>query len=422
MEFGVSRGVRDGDQALDRSILRASQTARQGPRRISRCRLPGARATSQRDRAQKFSLLYRVNGDPKLRRLTLGRWPQLKPAQSRQRAIAALDEVRAGIDPGRLKQQAKAESPRELDSIEALVHDYLRQHVKPNCSAGTYRNAKRMLEIDILKPWRGRRLDSITKRDAIALIDRITERAPVHANRVLVQLKHMFGWAVAKDRLPASPIVGIQAPTKEKARERWLNDQEIIWFWQACEQLGYPFGRLFQILLLTAQRRTEASQMEWAELDLDAKLWTIPASKAKSGRTHEVQLSPQVIEILRSLPHLGPFVFTSKNGRGVTGYAYGKERLDAAMQEVSRGAKIPPFILHDLRRTAASHMAKLGIAPYVVDRILAHSSGTIRGVAAVYNRFEYQDERRAALAAWAHYLLRLTIPSAGNVVPLGRKS
>ena len=116
-----------------------------------------------------------------------------------------------------------------------------------------------------------------------------------------------FNWAVGKDRLPGlSWSSGIQAPTKEKARERWLSDQEIIRFWQACEQIDYPFGPLFRFLLLTGQRRTEASQMEWAELDLDTKLWTIPASKAKSGRTHEVQLSSQAIEILRFLPPAQP--------------------------------------------------------------------------------------------------------------------
>jgi integrase len=129
------------------------------------------------------------------------------------------------------------------------------------------------------------------------------------------------------------------------------------------------------------------------------------------------------IEILRSLPRLGPYVFTgNRTGRSVTGFTYGKDKLDAAMTEVSDGAAIEAFILHDLRRTAVSHMARLGIAPHVVDRILNHSSGTIRGVAAVYNRFEYRDERRTALMAWASYVTALITPVASNVVPLGRKS
>jgi integrase len=368
---------------------------------------------------KSFSVFYRVNGDPKLRRHTLGACPPLKPAKARLLATSTLDQVRAGIDPNAIKRQARENAPVELDSIDALARDYLRQHIVPNCSAGTYRNAKRMLEVDVLKRWHGRRLDSISKRDAIALIDRIAEDRPVHANRVRARLHAMFKWAVGKDRLGASPIADIQAPTKEKSRDRFLDEREIAWFWQACEQIGYPFGPLFQMLLLTAQRLAETASMEWTEVDFNARVWTISKERAKSGRAHEVQLCEQTLALLRSLPRFGLYVFTGKTGRSVTGFTWGKERLDAAMAEVSGGVAIEPFILHDLRRTAATHMAKLGVAPHVVDRILNHSSGTIRGVAAVYNRFEYQDERRAALTTWALCVLRLIMP---NVVALERKS
>jgi integrase len=363
-------------------------------------------------------LLFRMQGDPKLRRVKLGVYPHINPAKARVLATEALDKVHAGTDPSAERKRAREAAP-DIGSIDALVRDYLAQHVAKNCARGTYYTNERILRVDVLKPWRGRTLDSITKRDAIALVDRIAERgAPVHSNRVLSQLRAMFNWAVSKDRVAASPITGVEDPTREKARERWLDDREIVWFWQACERIGYPFGPLFQVLLLTGQRRTETSQMEWSELDLDAALWTIPANKAKSGRSHQVQLAPQVIEILRSLPKLGPFVFSGSRGRGVTGYTVGKRRLDAAMKQVSDGAKVAPFILHDLRRTAASHMAKIGIAPHVVDKILAHSGGTIRGIARIYNRFEYENERRSALVAWANYVTSLVAPEISNVVSM----
>lgn len=228
---------------------------------------------SQHDH-KSFSVFYRMPGSSRLRRFTLGDYPRLKPSRARQLATEVLDQVRAGIDPGLLRQQAKADAPpADIDSIGALVRDYLRQHIAPNCSGGTYLNTKRMLEVDVLKPWRGRKLDTISKRDAIALIDRVAEDRPVHANRVLARLRAMFNWALAKDRIAASPITGIKAPTKEKSRDRWLDDQEIVCFWQACEQIGYPFGSLFQTLLLTGQRLAETASMEWAEVDLDAKLW-----------------------------------------------------------------------------------------------------------------------------------------------------
>jgi integrase len=368
---------------------------------------------------KSWSIFYRVNGNPKLRRYKLGIYPQVKPAKARLLATEALDQVRSGIDPGALRKRARQDTAPDISSIDALVSDYLRQYVEKNCSAGTYRNAKRMLEVDVLKPWRGRALTSISKRDVIALVDRIAERAPVHANRVLARINAMFAWAVDKDRIPIAPSAGVKPPSKEKARDRWLNDQEIVWLWQACEQLGYPLGALFRMLLLTAQRVSETASMEWAEVDLEAKLWVIPRGKAKSDRTHEVQLSEPVIALLRSLPRLGPYVFTNKAGRYVQrSSTFDKGRLDAAMLKVSGRAEIAKFIVHDLRRTAASGMAQLGIAPHVVDRILNHSSGTIRGTAAVYNRFEYGEERRTALSAWASYVTGLLSPAPSKVVPL----
>ena len=270
----------------------------------------------------------------------------------------------------------------------------------------------------MLPAWRKRAISNITKRDCVALIDRIAERAPVHGNRVLTRVKHMFEWAVGKDRLALSPIEAVEKPTRERSRDRWLNEQEITWLWQAADRLRHPFGPFIKVLLLTGQRRSETSEMEWAEVDLDAALWIIPASKAKSARAHEVQLPPQVIEILRALPRTGPFVFAGKTGRGFTGYGHAKKLLNAAMREVSGGAKIPEFTMHDFRRTSTSHMAKLGIAPHVVDRILNHTSGTISGVAAVYNRFEYEGERRSALAAWANFVSSLITPTASNVVSM----
>jgi integrase len=364
---------------------------------------------------RSWYLLYRMRDDPRLRRLKVGSYPHIKPARARALATEALDKVHAGTDPGAERKRDRDAAP-DIGSIDGLVRDYLAQHVAKNCSAGTYRITERMLRVDVLGPWSGRKLDSISKRDAVALIDRVAERAPVHANRVRSLLSRMFAWGVSKDRLAVSPVTSIKPPTKEKSRDRWLSEQEVVWLWKACGQLGYPFGSLCQVLLLTAQRRSETSAMEWSELDLDAATWTIPGSKAKNGREHEVQLAPQVVALLRSLPRIGPFVFTGGHGRSVTGYTYGKEQLDAAMRAVSDGAKIAPWILHDLRRTATSGMARIGVAPHVVDRILNHSSGTVRGVAAVYNRYKYEGERRSALTAWANYLDSLIASTASNVI------
>jgi integrase len=170
---------------------------------------------------------------------------------------------------------------------------------------------------------------------------------------------------------------------------------------------------------LTAQRRDEVGGMEWAEIDIARRLWTIPREKAKNDRAHEVHLSALAVEIIEALPKIADhrFVFTTTGRAPVSGFSRSKEALDRWMGELA-GAPIEPWILHDLRRTAATGMARLNIPPHVVDRVLNHVSGTIRGVAAVYNRHAYLDERRAALEAWSRHVESLVRPSPSNVVEL----
>jgi integrase len=227
-----------------------------------------------------------------------------------------------------------------------------------------------------------------------------------------------------------------------------LREDEIRWFWVACDEIGWPFGPLFKLLLLTAQRRDEVASMAWSEVDLEKRVWTIPRHKTKSDRGHEVQLSDLGVQVFRQLPRVAigrtqaTLVFTVTGDTSVSGFSRAKRRLDIAMKCVRRRSlalpetdqelrkqlgipankplpvEIPDWRLHDLRRTATTGMARLNIPPHVVEKLLNHSSGTIRGVAAVYNRFEYLEERRAALEAWGRYVGNLVLPTAENVVEL----
>jgi integrase len=161
--------------------------------------------------------------------------------------------------------------------------------------------------------------------------------------------------------------------------------------------------------------------MRRSEIDLAKRTWTLPRQRAKGDREHEVQLSQVAMDILRSLPRIAGigngqdgFLFTTTSRTPVSGFGNAKRRLDALMAEercrslrLSENSKIPDWRLHDLRRTAATGMARLGFPPHVVDKVLNHVSGTIRGVAAVYNRFEYLDERRAALEAWGRHVEKI---------------
>jgi integrase len=396
---------------------------------------------------KSWSVFYRING--RLRRFTIGRYPAIKPAQARREAQAALERVRQGVDPAVEKRFRRDAPLPQADTFETIAQDYVDRHVKKNGAAATYQEAKRDLEHNVLPKWRARPIGSIARRDVIDLVDGLVARGvEIQANRTLARLRALFNWAVEKDRLSASPATGVRPPTKERSRDRALCDDEIRWFWHSCGELGWPFGPIFKLLLLTAQRRDEVGGMRWSELDLDKRIWTLPRQRAKSDRGHELQLSEGAIEILRSLPQIagdGRLVFTTTGKTPVSGFGNVKRRLDAAIVKARRRSlglpeeerefrnamgltaneslpvEIPGWTLHDLRRTAATGMARLNIPPHVVDKILNHSGGTIRGVAAVYNRFAYLEERRAALEAWGRCVGNLVTQSKSNVVELARR-
>ena len=171
------------------------------------------------------------------------------------------------------------------------------------------------------------------------------------------------------------------------------------------------------MMLLTAQREGEVAGMGWSELDIEKRIWAIPGARSKNGKPHIVHLSAMAIEILEQVPRVAgqDLLFSGTGKTPVSGFSRAKARIDRLM-----GGDIAPWVLHDLRRTATTGMARLGIAPHVADRVLNHQAGTIRGVAAVYNRFEYLDERKAALEAWGRLVESLVRPALSNVVPLAK--
>jgi integrase len=377
---------------------------------------------------KSWCAFYRFKG--RLRRFTIGRYPAIKPAQARREAAAALERVREGVDPAEEKQAQREMRTPETDTFGAVALDYVERHHGKNSRKSTYLEAKRDIERNVLPKWRNRPIASISRRDVLDLIDGIVARgAEVQANRTLARLRALFNWAIEKDRVAVSPVARMKLPTQEHARDRVLSDDELRWLWQACDQAGWPFGPLVKLLLLTAQRRDEVAGMEWSEIDLLKRVWTLPRHKAKNDRVHEVQLSDAAIEVLRSLPRMGDgLVFTTTGKRPISGFSKAKRRLDAAMHKANRvelstkkGTSIPEWTLHDLRRTAATGMAKLKISPHVTDKVLNHVSGTISGVAAIYNRFEYLDERRDALDAWSRHVGNLIVPADTNVITLARQ-
>jgi len=214
--------------------------------------------------------------------------------------------------------------------------------------------------------------------------------------------------------------------TSTAARERVLSDGEIAVVWAAANTLGYPFRPFFRLAMLTMQRRTEVAGMRWSEIATDLSLWTLPGSRMKSGRPHDVHLSGPAREILCSIPRVEgcDFVFSTTGRTPISGISKAKRMLDTAVVKVRaeaavdakrRSEPLAEWRIHDLRRTGVLVLARLGFDSIVVDKILAHQPAKLLGVAAVYQRHDFARERAQALDAWAAHILGI---EASNVVPL----
>jgi integrase len=199
-----------------------------------------------------------------------------------------------------------------------------------------------------------------------------------------------------------------------------LDSAEIAALMTALDGESYPVKQLATVLLLTGARRTEVAEMRWSEVDLEARTWRLPAARAKNGREHTLPLPDKIVDLLRGLTRFEgiDYVFSFEGKRPVKSFCQWKARLDKAMTR-ELGKDVRAFTLHDLRRTCASGMAEIGIAPHVVEAVLNHKSGTVRGVAAVYNRYSYRAEMLAALTAWSRRVDEIASGEmASNVVAL----
>lgn len=405
-------------------------------------KVPGLYFVVQPTGSTSWALRYRHLGKPC--KLTIG-GGAIPLSDARDLARQALVTIARGDSPAadkaEAKKVAKAAERREGDLIEKVVETFVERYAKKKTKEASWRETERILKREIVEAWRGRALGEISRADLHDRLDAIVDRgSPIVANRTLAAFRRLCNWAVERGIIETSPCEKVRAPAAEESRDRVLANDEIKLFWEACAKIGWPFGPLGQMLLLTGQRREEVGAMAWAELDLAAKKWTIPKERAKNGVAHEVPLSDTAVAILKSLPRIdapkvdgvavrAPLVFTTNGKTPVSGYSKAKSQLDEKITEVFKTAAgedfkgLPHWTFHDLRRTAASGMAGIGIAPHVVEAVLNHRSGTIKGVAAVYNRYSYADEKAQALDAWARKLAGIVADKAPatNIIALSRK-
>ena len=384
---------------------------------------PGLYLVIQPSGRKSWAVRYRFHG--LARKLTLDGFPGL--ATARRLAQDALDMVAEGKDPAAEKQASKSQYGLGSDLFGAVAAEFVERHARPNTRLSSARLTELWLAKDVLPKWGNKRIQDITKRHVLDLLDSIIERGGgLSANRVLAVIRKLFNWAVQRGIITASPVAGIKAPLAERSRDRVLSDDEIRWLWLASDKLAYPFGSMAKLLLLTGQRRNEVSGMTWTELDLDKALWTIPGGRTKNDEKHEVLLSDAALSVITSLPRIKSdkgYLFTTNAETHVSGYSRAKALLDKAMIEIARAERgadveIPCWTFHDLRRTAVSGMARLGIALPVIEKVVNHSSGSFAGIVGVYQRHSFADEKRTALQAWANLVLSTVEKRAANVVPI----
>lgn len=383
----------------------------------------GLYLTVQPSGKKGWQIRYRHGGVH--RRMTLGAYPVLSLADARQRARDALAAASEGKDPAAEVKAAKAPKPEdERDKIKTLMCQYYKRHVSGLKSGDV---VKRELDRFVVAAWGDRDIHSIAKRDVIDLLDGIADSGRVvTANRIRAYLNKFLNWAVERDVIPLSPATGVRPVAKEASRDRVLTDDEVRWFWQACEAEGFPWGPLGKFLLLTGQRLNEAAQITEGEIHGD--LWRLSADRTKNGRAHDVPLTASARKVLDEVERIEGkpcFYFTTTGGTPVSGFFKARATLASAMEQIAakeRGepVEIPRWTFHDLRRTGATGMARLGIAVRVTEAVLNHVSGTGGGIVAVYQRHDYAAEKRDALDAWSRFVTELVEGRAANVVRISR--
>jgi integrase len=341
-----------------------------------------------------FIVMYRtVDGRKLLRKYTLGPYGVLTLHSARMAAQKILLARLDGQDPAATKQ-ASRRRPSGL-RLEDVIVQYKTDYLEPRDVGG---ETRRVLERIMLARWKGRQITEIRRADIRDCIDSIIQRGAIAmAARAFRVIRAMFNWCVGRGLIETSPCAGLAPPPSGRPRDRVLSDDELATVLRTATSIPGHYGSIVKMLALTGQRRSEVANMRWEELDLEKGLWILPAKRTKARRVHAVHLTPQMLALLPERVEGQSLVFGSPSGKPFQAFSEMKKRHDKA-------SGISDWVIHDLRRTAASGMAALGVAPHIADKILNHQSGTISGIAAVYQRHEFMAERKAATELWSRHV------------------
>ncbi len=355
---------------------------------------------------RSWQVMYRIDG--RKRRLTLGSFPALPLKFARDAARATLKEVAKGNDPAAQRASLRSGALTFARFAEAYIERYAKREKR------TWQADARMIEADLLPAWGPRAIDDIRRRDVIEMVERVCARGhPYAANRRLALLRKMFAWGVEVDMVPATPVVGVTPPGREARRQRVLDEAEIAALWRAWNNMAWPFGPLFKLLLLTGQRRNQVASLRLADIGFAQQIWTVPEESGRPGSGHEIPLSTFALEIATSVPRTASdYVFPARGqpDRHASGFS-------KAAQRASRLSGVADWRTEDLRRTMADGMVRLGTPAPVVRNILDRAARTtVGGVEVGDDRSAFED-MRAALEAWGERVREIAGTTASEGPP-----
>ncbi len=353
---------------------------------------------------KSFVLIARYPGSTRPTRRALGDYGALTLEQARTKGRRWLELLHKGTDPAiDAERERMAALRQKKNTFAAVADDFVRNKLAHERRG---KDAERHIRREFLPRWAKLPVVEVTDGHVREIIRAAKDRGAMYeAHAILATARRLFSWAIDQreygleaspcDRLRPKSLIGKKLP-----RQRILTDAELRALWRISERIGYPYGPLYQLLLLTGQRKSEVAEARWREFDLEKKVWIIPASRMKGEAAHLVPLTDDAIAVLKSLPRFtkGDHLFSTDFGvKPVNGFSKAKERLDKEIAAELRG-KAEPFVIHDIRRTMRTGLSALPVPDLVRELVIAH---TKPGLHKVYDLHAYEDEKRHALTLWA---------------------
>jgi integrase len=388
-----------------RKLTKATVAALTLPRRrneilVFDSELPGFGVRLREGGSKTWIFQYKLGN--KHRRITLGRVAALEPAVAREQANKLHAQVRLGQDPAGAKAESRAHADETFGACVAVFLAWQRGRVK------SFRDVERHL-VRNLAALHNLPLAKIDQRTVAAQLARISARgSPIQANRTRASLSKFFNWACGEGLTENNPAA-LCNRNSETSRDRVLSRNELKKVWAALPDNDY--GDILKLLVLTGQRATEISDLQWSEIDFERGLISLPPSRIKNKRRHIVPMAVMVRAILEARPQNGrEFVFGEGQRRGFTGWS----RAKAALDEV---VKIPSWRVHDLRRVVSTGMNEIGVPPWIVEAVINHIAGQ-SAVSRTYNHALYENEKASALNRWAEYVTAIVEGRDSKLMPL----